>query len=266
MRVERHRPVIPQLKNSVALISGETQALLIERYQAFPWRADFEASPSTFWFERPEGPAVFRPHFVGSHSTTSKAWLWGWANVSGYPSDATELADAVREFGERFEVPELTVRAQEYQDGMSESYVAAAQSIGGVYAHYRGPAGGTYMWFLLENPAEFSLPQPTPSTITRTLYEGLDGSWVVDQEAALADYATRRGGMTWERSGDTGVFSTATGEVHVEFDAQDKVRGLMTVGAELDAAALQPRLSEGTSARTPAEPRRKGLFARLQSR
>jgi hypothetical protein len=88
-------------------------------------RAVQQQLPNHSWALDPQRAAlVFRPkdssgetrsssiQIIGSSAKENGSWLWGWANRgSGFPPEALEAAEALRQVGEQSSIAELTTPA-----------------------------------------------------------------------------------------------------------------------------------------------------------
>jgi len=238
----RDRDVISQLVDHTITLSIESQTELIARYSGLPWRVDL-TEPPVFWFERQPAAAMFRPHFIGSVSTRTNTWLWAWENINNFPEPVVALARHVRAVGERLGVAELTTAYQKldatervYEGliarGIPEGVFAyCAQALSGIAApvYYRAPNGGGYSWFLLENPNEFSLPEPTVTAAVGAIARALETGDITDHRLALTAYAQRRQGISLDHSGaDEVVMRASDGQLVIRFDDSDRIAEIAT--------------------------------------
>ncbi len=239
VRIYPGQPLLAQLIDNIVVLSFEIQAVFADRYGELSWRADLN-DPAAFWFER-EPAAVFRPHFIGSSSGFSNTWLWAWHNINDYPEAVVATATSVRALGEQLGCAELTTAQQSLDVGergeagldtvqqadQSLVFAAAALSALPVPAYYRAPTGeGSFAWFLLDNPNEFSLPPasavPTAAAITQAVASG----YLRDARTAVEAYAERRDGVEISDDGDALLVSANDGELRLEFDAEGRLSRL----------------------------------------
>ena len=59
------------------------------------WNIDFEEGSIRF------GAQKYPLQFIGSESTESNTWLWGWENINGFSEEILRLADHTKEVGDR---------------------------------------------------------------------------------------------------------------------------------------------------------------------
>ena len=77
---------------------------------------------------------------IGTYSTQSGTWLWGWDHPSVEPALQKD-AKRVLEFGEQNEVEVLTTRKLECSEDEAWEFTALACHLCGAQGGYRGPAG-----------------------------------------------------------------------------------------------------------------------------
>ncbi len=237
----RDRDVVGQLVDHTIILSIEAQTEFSARYTGLPWRVDL-TEPPVFWFQREPAP-MFRPHFIGSTSPRSNTWLWGWENINQFPDSVISVARHVREIGDRLGSAELTTAyqnlhsAERVYDGLIARgipegvFVYCAQALSGLAApvYYRGPVTNGHSWFLLDNPAEFSLPTPTPKATTAAIMRALNTGDVTDHRLAVTSYAQRRQGISLVDSEPDRVVLRATGGyLGVRFDAIGRITEITT--------------------------------------
>ena len=77
---------------------------------------------------------------IGTYSTESETWLWGWEHPSVVPP-LQEHARRVREYGERHGIAELTTRKLACTEEDAWRFTALACHLCEAQGAYRGPAG-----------------------------------------------------------------------------------------------------------------------------
>jgi hypothetical protein len=112
-------------------------------------RWNYDADSGTLTFSDEEGPKVIADvQVVGTTSTASRSWLWGWANESVPPARTAQLA-LVRKFGEAEFVPILT--QPESPDSVDHGWelTGVTAKIIGARGAYRAPrASGGYTYYV----------------------------------------------------------------------------------------------------------------------
>ena len=265
--------LMEQLIDNVAILAMEAQAQFAEIYGDYAWRADL-TEPAVFWFER-EPPAMFAPSFIGSTSGVSNTWLWGWENINGFPHAVVEDAERLHEIAESFTTmnpnldcvelltPNLPLSAEErhgmgLRDRDEYSYVYAAMAVAGmeVPVYYRGPTGeGSYAWFLLHNPQEFSLPSATPLATATALTEALNRGLLTNHKVALEAYAARRAGIDMTMADDVATLETPAGTLTVTFDEFGRIGRI--------SSTLSPEQTPAANPEATPPPRPQGFFGKM---
>ncbi|MBA3869110.1 MAG: hypothetical protein H0X30_08145 [Anaerolineae bacterium] len=120
------------------------------------------------------GKAItFYPQLLGTEGTSSKTWLWSWANtMSKIPSKLIQSSTKLRDYGQKHNIPEFTKASlpldQEYH-GHHFSMVASAVLDANIY--YRGPYENGAMFLLVKTPIFpvkiVNTPEHIVSTITQ---------------------------------------------------------------------------------------------------
>lgn len=111
------------------------------------WDADLDAGTIEFSFA--DGRSARAPiQIVGTYDSRSSTFLWGW----DHPSVSPELAVAatrLREWGESHGAPRFTTRQVRASEREAWEFAAMANRVAEMNGVYRGPAGDTYVYFLL---------------------------------------------------------------------------------------------------------------------
>ena len=200
MSIVTDAPTLPVLLDDAALISLEHQLHLSEVVGEHSWHADLQSPEFGFTGDNPLTCTAV--HLIGTAAPGPRSWLWAWANESGFAPEAVALSLAVRDFGARHGIRELS-EAEVPFDAVPNAagdpvlvaaYLTdAAKAVTGRYTGYQGPAGsGTRVAFLIEHP-QFVLPAPEPPRLMRVLQQGLAEIPLHDHRRAVHSYAGRRG-------------------------------------------------------------------------
>ena len=99
------------------------------------WNVDFGAGTLSF------GNDSYPVQFLGSESSYSNTWMWGWNNINGFDEKLLTLAKETKKTGEAWNLEPLTVDTFDLDDtfnGHSLSIVACGISKEH-YCYYRGP-------------------------------------------------------------------------------------------------------------------------------
>lgn len=116
-----------------SFIAQERFAQLI--VQDRDWFVDFSAQTLSF------GDDAFPVQFIGSESSVSNTWMWGWNNVNNFDSQLISLANEVRTLGERWQLQPLTVKSFELSEDFNAHTLAitATGICKGDFCYYIGP-------------------------------------------------------------------------------------------------------------------------------
>jgi len=109
---------------------------------------------------------------VGSTSTTSNTWLWGWANES-LPTSVTARICEVRDFGNSEALAKLTEPKLPDQEYLGWELTAIAAQIIGAKGAYRCPGERGFLYLLYTDLA-FANSSGVPSESTTAEREGIN--------------------------------------------------------------------------------------------
>lgn len=99
---------------------------------------------------RIETPVVI----VGTFSTQSSTWMWGWANQS-LASGLTAATTAIRDYGETNQIEDFVQPKIECDENEAWAMAAASWKLLGGSGIYRGPTGAGYAFLLMKNIASY---------------------------------------------------------------------------------------------------------------
>ncbi len=140
-----------------------------ERFRITSWpRWDYDLNAGKLVFSEEGTPKVIASvQVVGTTSTASNTWLWGWANEN-FPGSVTARICEVRAFGEREGLPQLTKPALPDDEYLGWEMTAIAARVIGAKGGYRCPydSGFTYLVYTDLNFADSGAdaqPLPAPS-------------------------------------------------------------------------------------------------------
>jgi len=101
------------------------------------WNVDFSEGCILF------GEKKYPIEFIGSESTSSNTWLWGWENINGFPEQMIQMAQQSKKLGEQWGLEPLTIAQLPLDDkitGHNLSIVACGLAPRSCY--YRCPHSG----------------------------------------------------------------------------------------------------------------------------
>ena len=135
-----------------SFIAQERFAQLI--VQDRDWFVDFSAQTLSF------GTDTFPVQFIGSESSVSNTWMWGWNNVNNFDSQLISLANEVRTLGERWQLQPLTVKSFELSEDFNAHTLAitATGICKGDFCYYIGPheSGAAVMAVPVSDPRVYA--------------------------------------------------------------------------------------------------------------
>lgn len=109
---------------------------------------DYDLDAGTLVFSDGGVPRVVaKIQAVGTTSTASKTWLWGWANDS-FPGDITVGVREVREFGTQEDLPQLTEPSLADDEYLGWGMAAIAAQIIHAKGAYRCPSERGFLYLL----------------------------------------------------------------------------------------------------------------------
>ena len=119
------------------------------------WNIDFEKGRIRF------GEDEYPVQFLGSESSSSNTWLWGWENVNGFDESILKMAGNVKQIGEQWNLEPFSVAEFELDDtfnGHNLSIAACGISKENL-CYYRGPhPGGAVFAAFHDVPEEVFAP------------------------------------------------------------------------------------------------------------
>lgn len=110
------------------------------------WNVDF--NERSLWF----GEDEYKIQFIGSESSSTNTWMWGWENINQFSDELLVLAHEMQKKGTEWNLEPLTVPKFEYSDlinGHTLSIVACGLSEEN-YFYYRGPHSGGSVYLAVE--------------------------------------------------------------------------------------------------------------------
>ncbi len=130
------------------------------------WFVDFSKGTLSF------GNDAYPVQFIGSESSHSDTWMWGWNNINGFDESILKLTREVYEIGQSYNLEPLTTKTFPLSDelyGHTLAIVACGLSKG-KYCYYRGPHdGGAIMMAVSGLPQEVFAPVDMQCFISTTM-------------------------------------------------------------------------------------------------
>ena len=119
------------------------------------WNVDFSQGYIAF------GEDKYPVQFIGSESSSSNTWMWGWNNINHFPEKLIALSDEALKNGKEWNLDPLRVPQFDLNDvfnGHNLSIVACGISKDN-YCYYRGPHDGGAVFMAVGNvPKEVYSP------------------------------------------------------------------------------------------------------------
>jgi len=101
-------------------------------------------------------------HILGTEAYDSNTWLWAWANeASNLPAELIQAALAMKELGERQQIPEFTTAQLPLGDINGHALSLIASGVCNANGYYRGPYTGGAAFFMIQDanfPKQDTLP------------------------------------------------------------------------------------------------------------
>lgn len=167
----------------------------------------------------------FPIQLLGTEAEEAGTWLWAWANAqSNLPPTLVQVANQLRDYGQKHGIVELTVRSfgLDVADGHSLSLVASG--LHGKSCYYRGPYDGGALFFLvLDPPAEILAPVPTERALT--VLSEVISIFSVDH-VAMAESFLKSQGFTQEKSPGRLTATRGDDVITLTFDDQQRLANM----------------------------------------
>jgi len=180
------------------------------------WNVDFTKEIISF------GSDTYPIQFIGSESSSSNTWLWGWANKSQLSESVLIEAKRINQLGEAYGLEALTVPQFELSDsfnGHSLSIICSALNENNV-CYYCGPhQGGAIFVEFYDVPDEVFHPVSAKTFIDITSQAIQQFS--VDHRIFITSFLFQNG-TSYEWSGDTLIAHFNKGEnINISFERVD---------------------------------------------
>ncbi|HEX8912656.1 MAG TPA: hypothetical protein VF796_09890 [Humisphaera sp.] len=166
-----------------AVRSLEKQFHLQELAGEDDWSADLDAGTFSI------GRYTWRCELLGSESSISNTWQWGWANTDGYSADVLRTSLELRSLGSQTQVPELTEPQFPLDTIGAHALSLVAVGVSGADAYYRGPYDDGAAFLIIRDPAFPSLPAMTADRFSNLFTTLIRRFAVADHRGALQAYA-----------------------------------------------------------------------------
>ena len=210
-----------------AALSFEKQLALQDLIGERNWSFDMNTGQLVFGKKKLfDKPLVFDVQILGSASQAGGSWLWSWANPS-VNETLTRASLFLRDQGalSDFQTPMFPV---DFED--TEDHRIALTSVGvlaqsyGCDAYYRGPAGTTALYFLL-NDQRLHLAPPSALRLSTFFPMFLQSVPVADHRAAFTGYLEARD-LDFQSENDAVTLQIGGSTMTARFDNLNRLANL----------------------------------------
>ncbi|SBW06459.1 conserved hypothetical protein [uncultured delta proteobacterium] len=196
----------------------DRQQVLGERLGSHEWAADTESGMIFF-----SGPNIESPfEIIGTVSSATGEWLWGWANAS-LPGDLAVISDSLHAVGKAEGIDFFTKeRFPATKDDLHAMGIAAC-GLGGAKGYYIADYGDGILLVALKDESVLHGWQPEHSRIF-SVFPRVIQLFDLDHKAALQHYLTSLGYAVSEEGGLSAVKDGRI--VTATFDTQGRLAEL----------------------------------------
>ncbi|MCL2147816.1 MAG: hypothetical protein FWH47_00530 [Methanomassiliicoccaceae archaeon] len=187
------------------------------------WNVDF--GEGTIYF----GDDGFPVQFIGSESSSSGTWLWGWENVNGFPDGILRVAASARAAGEGWGLPPLTTPELALGDAINGHTlsVVAVSVCGEDVCYYRGPHDGGAVLMAFPAPEEVFAPVDAMRFVSVSMQ--CIQQFDVDHEVFIRGFL-HQNGTPYSQEGDA-IIAGFDRDLRIEFESaggRTRVRRMTT--------------------------------------
>ncbi len=210
---------LQQVLEQYAGIVLDRQHVFGEMLGAHDWAADMETG--LFYCNGPHIESPFE--VIGTVSSHTGEWLWGWANAS-LPGDLAVISGKLRDLGLARGIGRLTQDRFPLKGNSDlHAFGIAACGMGGATAYYIADHGDGILLAALTGESFLRGWRPDHARVF-TVFPRLLQLFEVDHRAALQHYLTALGYALRE---ENGLLASRDGNVlTAEFDAMGRLSGL----------------------------------------
>lgn len=216
---------IVDLSNLFALHSAasfDKQRQLADLVSDLPWHFDVGAGLLSF-----ADKFSWRAQLLGTESTSSQSWLWGWANISnGVTDDLVQSASRLRRYGESEQIRVLTQPELPITEAEGHIFAMIASGYCGARGYYRGPYPGGAVYLLVTDD---KFPACTQAALQRiaTIFPQMISSFEIDDHRLALRAYLKYYGLEWEQNADRIVVcENGTPNLTAEFDGLNRLTKL----------------------------------------
>lgn len=112
------------------------------------WSTDLRKGTISF-----KDVGTYKMQVLGTESEGDDSWLWGWANeASNIPTALLNVADNLRDYGNKHSIEELTQAEQSLDDIDGHQFGLIASGFAQAQAYHRCPYNGGALFALIMDP------------------------------------------------------------------------------------------------------------------
>ena len=175
------------------------------------WNVDFGAGTLAF------GQDSYPVQFIGSESSLSSTWMWGWNNINRFDPRILKLAEEMHALGKKWQLSVFTEAQFDLTETKAGHFLSAAAAVlsQGKYCYYRGPhaKGAAFM-------AVSGLPEtvfaPAPMLVIAETLQRVITQLPVDHRI-LTESLLMWNGTNYEWKGDR-LSAHADRDLHIDFE------------------------------------------------
>ena len=190
------------------------------------WNVDFSAGTLSF------GRDAYAVQFIGSESTVSNSWMWGWNNINHFDERMLVLANEIRALGEKWQLEVFTTDRFELDETFNGHNLAIAAT--GVsqtdYCYYKGPhANGAVLMAVAPGDSRVFAPVSLKDFIDWTM--SAIQKYYIDHRIFLESFLMWNG-TPFERQGSSRIIAHFDRDLLIDLERADefeRIKGIKTL-------------------------------------
>lgn len=211
-------------------IALDKQLAALTEVEDFGLSYNTRAGVISFEKETPSGTLTRSSRFqiLGTESEYAGTWLWSWANEeSNLPPQLLQVANQLREYGERAGIPELSEPESELDAVSGHLLSMIASGLTRAPMYYRCPYEGGAMFVLLQEPS-FLKPVENPIRRVAEVFPQLISDFDIENHRHALESYLQAYQMRMTSTGRTLTASHARdeGKLTAQFDTLNRLTQL----------------------------------------